>query len=162
MDSRLNAPYSYRDDPAVPGFDDRRPVFVFDGACAMCSRGVRVLLRIDRRGAIACAAAQGPLGRALYRHYGVQLDETYLLVADGRLYTRSDGYLRMVREIGGWWRLAGLVGWIPRGIRDWAYDRVAANRYRWFGKVPVCTLLTPAQRSRLLDQPVASDTAAPH
>jgi predicted DCC family thiol-disulfide oxidoreductase YuxK len=157
MDARSNAAYSYRDDPAVPWFDDSRPLFVFDGTCAMCSRGVRVLMRIDRRGMIACASAQGELGKALYRHYGIALDETYLLIADGRLYTKSAGYFRMLREIGGWWRLAGMLRLIPQSWLDWAYDQVAANRYRWFGQVAVCALLTDAQRARLLDTPAEPD-----
>jgi predicted DCC family thiol-disulfide oxidoreductase YuxK len=157
MDTRSTPPRSYRDDPAVPRFDDSRPVFVFDGTCAMCSRGVRVLMRIDRRGMIACAAAQGELGKALYRHYAIALDDTYLLIADGRLYTKSAGYFRMLREIGGWWRLAGVLRLIPQSLLDWAYDRVAANRYRWFGQAAVCALLTDAQRARLLDSPAGPD-----
>jgi predicted DCC family thiol-disulfide oxidoreductase YuxK len=42
--------------------------------------------------------------------------------------------------------LAGLPGWswsrifllLPRRVRDWAYDRIARNRYRLFGRNESC------------------------
>jgi predicted DCC family thiol-disulfide oxidoreductase YuxK len=40
---------------------------------------------------------------------------------------------------------------IPRPLRDWVYDRIALNRYRWFGKTAEAyQLLTPEQRARLV------------
>jgi hypothetical protein len=38
--------YSYRGDPIVPPFDDRRALFVFDGACVLCSGGASRLMRL--------------------------------------------------------------------------------------------------------------------
>jgi hypothetical protein len=42
---------------------------------------------------------------------------------------------------------------LPRGLRDWLYDRVARNRYAWFGRDEACLLPTPELAARLLDQP---------
>ena len=39
---------------------------------------------------------------------------------------------------------------VPERWRDAAYALVARSRYRWFGKVDHCALLTPEQRARLL------------
>lgn len=51
--------------------------------------------------------------------------------------------------MGGWWRLALLLRIIPRVLRDWAYDMIARNRYRWFGKAAeACQWLTPEQHAR--------------
>ncbi len=142
--------YSYRGDPAVPDFDDTRPLFVFDNVCVLCSGGVGWLMRHDRRGKIAFTSAQGPLGAALYRHYGLAMDETYLFVAHGRAHIMSDGYFALAKELGGWWPI-GLAGKIvPRALRDAAYRLIARNRYKWFGKTPACALLSEEQRSRLI------------
>jgi predicted DCC family thiol-disulfide oxidoreductase YuxK len=145
------AAYSYRDDPAVPEFDDGRPLFLFDGVCVLCSGGASFLMRHDRKGIVAFASAQSPLGSALYRHYGMPIDESYLLLIRGKAYTKSDGYFRLFRQLGGAWRLLNIFRVVPQTIRDWVYDRIAANRYKWFGKTAYCTLLSPEQRSRLLD-----------
>ena len=40
--------YSYRDDPAVPHFDDGGPVAIMDGECVLCATGARAIARFDR------------------------------------------------------------------------------------------------------------------
>jgi predicted DCC family thiol-disulfide oxidoreductase YuxK len=150
MTGLARTPYSYRSDPAVPSFDDSRPLFVFDGVCVLCSGGASWIMRRDRAARIAFTPAQDAIGQALYRHYGLTIDDTYLFVVDGRGYGLSEGYFQMARVLGGAWRLAAMLRLIPRPLRDAAYRLVARNRYRWFGKVEHCVLLTPEQRARLL------------
>ena len=142
--------FSYRSDAAVPPFPDDRPVFIFDGVCVLCSSGARWLMRHDRRQRFRYATAQSGTGAALYRHYGVELDATYLLLSEGLAYGKSDGYLQMCQLLGGWWRLLLVLGLLPRSWRDWAYDVLARNRYRWFGKVEYCQLLPASLRQSLL------------
>jgi predicted DCC family thiol-disulfide oxidoreductase YuxK len=144
-------PWSYRDDPEVPRFDDSRPLFVFDGTCVLCSGGAGWLMRRDPAAEVRFASAQSPLGEALYRHYGFAMDDSYLLIADGRAYTASRGYLELCRILGGPWRLLLVLRLVPERLSDWIYAIVARNRYRWFGRAEHCALLTPAQRARLLD-----------
>jgi predicted DCC family thiol-disulfide oxidoreductase YuxK len=129
----------------------RRPLFVFDGVCVLCSTGASFLMRHDREGRVQLASAQSELGSAIYRKLGKSIDESYLLIDAEGWHAKSDGYFQLAKILDGWWRLA-LVFWIiPRVIRDWLYDRVAANRYRWFGKVDYCALLTEEQRARLIE-----------
>lgn len=144
------SPHSYRNASGVPAFPDDKPLFVFDGVCVLCSRGAAWLMRRDKRQTFRFATAQAPLGAALYRHYGIVMDETYLLIDEGRAYAKSDGYLRIAAILGGWWRLALILRVIPRGLRDWAYDIVARNRYRWFGKAAYCALVPPELQKRVL------------
>lgn len=144
-------PYSYRDDPAVPAFDDSHPLFVFDNVCVLCSGGVSFLMRRRRADRIRFTSAQGPLGQALYRHYGMAMDDTYLFIVDGRATSMSDGYFAVAREMGGPWQLARIFRIVPRAVRDAVYGLVARNRYRWFGKTAeACALLTEEQRRRLV------------
>ena len=142
-------PYSYRADPDVPDFPDDRPLFVFDGYCVLCSTGVRWLMKYggDR---VRYASAQSPLGEALFRHFRLDPDKTYLLVADGLGSGESTGYLRLCRLVGGRWKLFLPFGLIPKPLRDWAYRIVARHRYRWFGKIDQCALLSEEQRARML------------
>ena len=143
-------PYGYRDDPAVPRFDDSRPLFVFDGTCVLCSGGASWIMRADRKAKIAFTPAAGDLGAALYRHYGLELDDTYLFVVRGEAFGLSEGYFRLARELGGIWRLLAVLRIFPRPLRDAVYRLIARNRYRWFGKTEACALLSEDQRSRLL------------
>ena len=146
-------PFSYRRDAAVPEFADDRPLFIFDGVCVLCSSGVRWLLRRDPAGRFRFATAQSPLGRAIYAHYGLNFDETYLLLDEGRVYVKSDGYLRIAAILGGFYRpLAALARLVPRALRDAAYDLVARRRYRWFGKTDYCSLIPPELKQRVVSE----------
>ncbi len=78
------------------------------------------------------------------------MDDSYLLLANGRAFTASRGYLELCRILGGWWHIFRVAAIIPERPRDWLYGLIARNRYRWFGKAEYCELLTAAQRSRLL------------
>lgn len=142
--------YSYRSDPEVPPFDDSRPLFVFDGVCVLCSGGASWIMRRDRAARMAFTPAQGPIGQALYRHYGLAIDDTYLFLVEGQAHGLSEGYFQVARVLGGRWKLAAALRLIPRPLRDAAYRLIARNRYRWFGKAEACALLTPEQRQRLL------------
>lgn len=142
--------FSWRSDPAVPAFPDDRPLFLFDGRCVLCSGGASFIMRHDRIGLVNFASAEAPLGAALFRHLRVDSNATYLLIDGGAAWSKSAGYVQLARRLGGWWRLIEIGRLIPERLRDWAYDLVAANRYRWFGAAEHCALLTPEQRRRLL------------
>ena len=61
--------YSYRNDPAVPHLDDRGPIAIMDGDCALCAGGARAIARFDRARRFRIGRTQSPLGGALVRHY---------------------------------------------------------------------------------------------
>lgn len=86
----------------------------------------------------------------MYRHHGMDPDGTYLLLAEGRAYGLSRGYLELCRILGGPWHLLRIAALVPERWRDAAYALVARNRHRWFGRSTHCALLTPEDRARLL------------
>jgi predicted DCC family thiol-disulfide oxidoreductase YuxK len=138
----MRPPYSYRHDPAVPPFADDKPVIIFDGYCALCSGWAAFVLRHDEAGRYRLLAAQSPLGRALYLHYGLDPEdyETNILIADGVASFRSEGSIRMAEGLGFPWRLAAAFRVFPLAWRDRLYQTVARNRLRWFGKRATCYL----------------------
>jgi hypothetical protein len=69
MPELAHAPYSYREDPGMPAFDDSRALFVFDGACVLCSGGAAFVMRHDRHARVNFTPARSNFGQALYRHY---------------------------------------------------------------------------------------------
>jgi predicted DCC family thiol-disulfide oxidoreductase YuxK len=132
--------FSYRRDPAVPAFDDRYPIVVFDGKCVLCSRSARFLMRIDRHKRFRLLAAQSELGAALYRHFGLDPAnyESVLLVADGCVWIKSESAIRIGQRLGLPWSLARIARLAPCPLRDGVYDLIARNRLRWFGSREVC------------------------
>ncbi len=132
------------------------PIVVFDGVCNLCNAAVDFLLRHDRSGALRFASAQGPTGSKLL---GIEAGDdgflpdpdTIVVAVDGRLLERSDAVLALVGHLGWPWRVASVGRVVPRPVRDAAYDLIARNRYRWFGRKETCRLPSPEERARFLD-----------
>lgn len=145
-------PFSYRNDPKVPYFPDDKPVIIFDGVCVMCSAFARFILRRDAEGRYRLLPAQTELGQALYRHYGLDpVDyETNVLIEDGRAYFKSAGSLRILAGLGPPWSLTAALTVVPQSLRDSAYETIARNRYRWFGRKDACLVPTEREKARFL------------
>ena len=147
------AAFSWRSDPAVPPFPHEHPLIVFDGECVLCCASAEVVLRHDRARLFRLTTAQGELGRALYRHFGLSPGTrgTMLMVADGRLYTESEAAIRIAERLGRPFRLASAAArLVPRGLRDPVYRLVARSRFRLFGRRETCWLPTQEARDRIL------------
>ena len=146
-------PFSYRDDPDVPTFDDGRALIIFDGLCVLCSSGVQWMLARSPQGASQFAAIQEPIPQALYKHYDLDAAafDTFLVLCDGVAYTKWAGVLAAARTLPQPWRVLAMLGRaVPRPIGDWIYDIVQCNRLRWFGSRQTCFAPDPAQRARFL------------
>lgn len=146
------APYSYRDDPAVPVFDDSGPVTFMDGECVLCTTGARLVARLDRQGEFRICPVQSPTGHAVLRHYGLDPGDpdSWLYLADGRAYTSLDAMIRAGARLGGAGWLLQPLRLLPRPVQDWLYRRVARNRYRLFGRTEMCAVPDPRLRARLI------------
>lgn len=144
--------FSYRSDPAVPLFPDDRPIFIFDGACVLCCSFADFILRNDRLRRFRLMTVQTPLGTALYRHFGLDptAPETNVLLEDGRAFCKSEGSLRVFRRLGFPYSLIAMGRLLPRPVRDRAYDVIAGNRFRWFGRREACRVPDPSERDRFL------------
>jgi predicted DCC family thiol-disulfide oxidoreductase YuxK len=146
-------PISEADLAAADLSDLRHPLIVFDGICHLCTGFVRFVIRWDRVALFQFLPAQSPRGEALYARLGLKSGDwdTNLLVLDGRVYTELDAFIEIARRFGGLWQLVPLLYAIPRILRDWLYNRLARNRYNWFGKRDVCYLPAPDLASRFLE-----------
>ncbi|WP_182852903.1 thiol-disulfide oxidoreductase DCC family protein [Metapseudomonas otitidis] len=136
--------------PPFIGPDDR--VVLFDGVCKLCNGWARFLIRHDRRERLKLASVQSPEGQALLAWYGLPTDhfETLAYIEGQRLHVRTDAVLRVLGQLPAHWHWLRLFRVVPAPVRDWLYDRVALNRYRLFGRHPVCMLPHPDHERRFL------------
>ena len=133
-------------------YDAPHAVVLFDGVCNLCNGFVRFVIPRDPPGHIRFAALQSEAARRLMAQTGLTADgaDSIVLVEGQRAFVRSEAALRIARQLRfPWPMLYGLVI-VPRPLRDWAYDVVARNRLRWFGRRDVCMVPGPETRDRFL------------
>jgi predicted DCC family thiol-disulfide oxidoreductase YuxK len=127
-------------------------IVLFDGICNFCSGSVIFIIRRDSHGYFRFAALQTESGAALMGKFNIQTDQrdTLILIENDKAYFRSTAALRIARKLKGAWKLFYLFVIIPPFFRDFFYDLVAKNRYRWFGKLDSCFIPDQSIKKRFL------------
>jgi predicted DCC family thiol-disulfide oxidoreductase YuxK len=147
------ASYSFKNDPDVPPHDHDKGLVVFDHECIFCSSFIRFVFAHDPSGRFLFTAAQSPLGQALYRHYGLDPTDfsTNLVIVDGILHTKMDAFATAMRCLGFPWSLIAVVNAVPQRLANAAYDLIAKNRYRLFGRYETCLVPSKELRARVIE-----------
>jgi len=135
------------------------PIILYDGVCGLCNRLVQFVLRHDSRDRFLFAALQSDFANRVLRQHAAtaeELDTVYVVLDHAlrgeRLASRSDAAVVVLKELGrGWSVLAGVLRLFPGWLRNWAYNLVARNRYRIFGKHDSCPIPSEKDRSKFLD-----------
>jgi predicted DCC family thiol-disulfide oxidoreductase YuxK len=129
-----------------------KPIILFDGVCNLCNGAVLFIIRHDRNARFNFASLQSTFGQEKLKQFGLSSDKlnTIVLLSKGRIFTKSSAALEIARHLDGLWPLFSLFKIVPSRVRDFAYDFIARNRYRWFGKREVCMIPTPKLKSRFL------------
>jgi predicted DCC family thiol-disulfide oxidoreductase YuxK len=128
------------------------PVILFDGVCNLCNRWVQFVIRNDPAGVFRFAPLQSDVGQQLLVECGLSSDhlDSVVLIEGDDYYTKSGAALRTAKLLGGVYRLAWPLRFVPGGIRNWVYDFIADHRYDWFGKRDQCMMPTPDIEQRFL------------
>ena len=114
-------------------------VVFIDGICVLCNRLSRILIRLDAKKQFLFSTLDSPYAKKTL----LQPKEDSILVFSqkGMIYTKSKAILFIVRQLPYVRWIGILFQIIPTFILDHLYDRIAKNRYRWFGKHDACPLL---------------------
>lgn len=128
-----------------------KSIVLFDGECNVCNASVQFILKRDAKGYFQFASLQSEMGQSLLKQYGVSPTLNSLVLIDqGKAYTQSTAALKIAKNLNGLWKLCYMAILIPTKLRNQAYNVLANNRYKWFGKKEACLLPTQEQRRRFL------------
>ena len=128
------------------------PIILFDGFCNFCNRSINIILDHDQDAHFQFAASQSNAGINLLQQF--KLDQkasaSVILIDNEKVYTKTDAVIQIATHLKGWPRLFMGLKFIPKSLRDFAYDLVAKNRYTIFGKRETCRIPDESIRHRFL------------
>lgn len=127
-------------------------IILFDGVCNLCSGWVYFLLKRSAAEEFYFCAVQSETGQKLLSELGLPTDrfDTMVYLKGGKPLYKSNALLGVVGQLSWPWRIACICKYLPEGIRDWIYDRLAQNRYAIAGKRDSCYLAEKHQRYRFI------------
>ncbi|MEE9526987.1 MAG: DCC1-like thiol-disulfide oxidoreductase family protein [Syntrophobacteria bacterium] len=117
-------------------------VVLYDGVCNLCTWWVQFIIKRDHKGYFKFGALQSDAGRKFLENQRLRPEatDTVILIEGYRYFTKSDAALRIAARLSGFWPILRVFSLIPRSIRNWCYDIIARNRYKWFGRANTCML----------------------
>lgn len=144
--------------PRAPSSGSNPHLLLFDGVCALCSGVVQFVLERDRARLFDFAPLQSEAAKRILGRLGRDAGalDTFYIVKDYRgaapvALERVDAALFLMSALGWPWKAAGIFRIYPAFVRNAAYDVVARERYRLFGKREQCFLPRPEDRKRFID-----------
>lgn len=128
-------------------------IVLFDGVCNLCNATVQFIIRHDSKKKFYFASLQSETGEILLKKFGLDpaVTDSVVYITNGKAYTRSTAALKIASQLDGPVKWLSIFRIIPRFIRNAVYDRIAANRYLWFGKREHCMIPSKEHLSRFLN-----------
>ncbi|MBQ0735560.1 DCC1-like thiol-disulfide oxidoreductase family protein [Aquimarina celericrescens] len=127
------------------------PIILFDGVCNLCNRWIRFILNWEKNPRFLFASLQSDFARDKLKVSNVSNElSSIVFIKNGRVYQKSDAVLRIVNHLRFPWKLLSIFLILPALVRDFAYQIVASNRYKWFGKQQKCPMISRDQKMRFL------------
>jgi predicted DCC family thiol-disulfide oxidoreductase YuxK len=130
--------------------NEQKKVVFFDGVCGLCNGFVDFLMKVDKKKSLTFSPLQSEFAKI---HLGPELTQdlsTVVYLREGVKSTKSEAVISILKDVGGFWKIAGIARYLPKSFLNHLYDAVALNRYNLFGKKDSCRLPTPEERERFI------------
>ena len=130
-----------------------KKIILFDGVCNLCDATIQYVIKKDVKDVFRFVAIQSELGQKIINYIKVDTSQTdsIILYIPGKAYfVKADAAFNIAKELGGLISLTSIFSVLPQFLKNFGYDFVAKNRYKWYGKKDSCMMPTPELKSKFL------------
>ncbi len=128
-------------------------IILFDGVCNLCNASINFVIDRDKDTYFRYAPLQSETGQDFLKKNNKSLSDfdSIILLEGDTYHTKSTAALRIARRLSALWPIFYVFIVIPKSIRDFVYNIIASNRYKWFGKSDTCRIPTPELKKLFLN-----------
>lgn len=130
-----------------------KKIILFDGVCNLCEASIVYVIKHDKKDIFRFVALQSDLGQRIVKHIGINtnhIDSVILYEPGVAYYYKSSAVVEIAKGLSGIFTWFTLFQILPTVLRDYVYDYVAKNRYKWYGKKQECLVPNKEVVSKLL------------
>jgi predicted DCC family thiol-disulfide oxidoreductase YuxK len=134
----------------LPG---NKKLILFDGVCNLCDASVQYIIKYDKNDVFRYTALQSEVGQEIINKFNIDTEKTdsiLLYSEDHGIFYKSTAALKIASKLGFPRNLIVIFTIVPAFIRNWVYDYIAKNRYKWYGQKDECMIPTPELKSKFL------------
>jgi predicted DCC family thiol-disulfide oxidoreductase YuxK len=114
---------------------------------------VNFVIERDTKDIFRFAALQSEKAKKLTSSFSIDVSklDTFVLIKGEKFLTKSTAALMICEKLNGPIKILSLFIIVPKIFRDFIYDLIAKNRYKFFGKRESCRIPTKADRLKFLE-----------
>ena len=116
---------------------EQKQLILFDGICNLCNSSVQYVIKHDSKDKFMFTALQSEVGQQIIKEYNIdtaKTDSILLYTPEVGISSKSMAALKIAFQLGFPNNLLCVFFIIPPFVRNYAYDYIAKNRYKWYGK----------------------------
>jgi predicted DCC family thiol-disulfide oxidoreductase YuxK len=132
---------------------EQKQLILFDGICNLCNSSVQYVIKHDSKDKFMFTALQSEVGQQIIKEYNIdtaKTDSILLYTPEVGISSKSMAALKIAFQLGFPNNLLCVFFIIPPFVRNYVYDYIAKNRYKWYGKKESCMIPTPELKSKFL------------
>ncbi|WP_179375648.1 thiol-disulfide oxidoreductase DCC family protein [Winogradskyella wichelsiae] len=134
---------------------NNKQLILFDGVCNLCNASVLYVIKRDTKHKFLFAPLQSAIGKQIIKKFNIDTEETDSILLYNplkkKLSYKSTAALLVAKYLGFPINLLTVFLVLPSFLRNWVYNYIAKNRYKWYGKKEACMIPTPELNSKFLD-----------
>ena len=131
-----------------------KQLILFDGVCNLCNSSVLYVIKRDQKNKFLFAPLQSEIGNAIISEFNIDTNETDSIILynpeSKSIKQKSSAAIHIAKHLGFPSNLMVIFFIVPNFIRNWVYNYVAKNRYKWYGKKDACMIPTPELQSKFI------------
>jgi len=134
-------------------FPLNKKIILFDGVCNLCNSSVQFIIKNDKKDIFRFVALQSELGNEICNYIGMdqtKIDSIILYNPGVAYYYKSSAALEIAEDLGVIYSLISILKIFPEKFRNYVYDYIAKNRYKWYGRKESCMIPTPELKAKFL------------
>ncbi len=130
-----------------------KKLILFDGVCNLCNASVQYVIKRDKMNIFMFAPLQSKIGTEIINAYNIDTnkkDSIFLYDNDKGIFYKSTAALLIASKLRFPTNILIVFLIVPAFIRNWFYNYIARNRYKWYGKKEECMVPTPEISAKFL------------
>ena len=130
----------------------KKAIILFDGVCNLCNSSVQFVIKHDNKNQFLFASLQSDASKKLLLQFNYENPKmmSIVLIEDNIVYDKSTAALRIAKKLTRPWNFLYQFIILPKAFRDFFYNVIANNRYRWFGKRDTCLIYGGEYKNRFI------------
>ena len=124
-------------------------IVFYDAYCVLCDSSIIWLIENDKNNILQFSHLKSDIALSKIKNTE-NSDTVSILTSNGEILQKSDAVIFLLTLLKKYVILKSIIQITPKVIRDFFYDIIAKNRYKWFGKYESCKIPKSEWKSKFL------------